>query len=70
MALCLCMCDLIDLTAVQKRVQKGFSALMVAALRNHVECAQLLLDVGSDKNAKNVVRLSVSLDFGWVFLCF
>ncbi len=37
--------------------QNGFTALMWAAKKNHMECARMLLDVGADIDAQNKVRL-------------
>ena len=41
--------------------QDGLTALMRAAANGHAECMRLLLDAGTDKEAKNNVRFSVAL---------
>ena len=38
-----------------KHAQNGVTALMLAARFGHVDCAQLLLQAGADKNAKTQV---------------
>ena len=38
--------------------QFGCTALMLAAEKDHADCARLLLDAGADKNAKDEVRAS------------
>ena len=38
--------------------QDGWTALMLAASRDRVDCVRLLLDAGADKEAKNDVRAS------------
>ncbi len=43
------------------RSQKGNTALMLAAVKGNLQCARLLLDVGSDFNAKNNVRFGHNL---------
>ncbi len=38
-----------------KHAQNGLTALMHAARFGHVDCAQVLLEAGADKNAKTKV---------------
>ena len=42
--------------------QSGWTALIFAAEKGHVDCARLLIDTGADKDARNNVRR-------WVLLC-
>ena len=43
--------------------QDGFTALMLAAINDHVGCVRLLLDAGANKNAKHIyVRI------GWCII--
>ncbi len=40
----------------KNRPQNGFTALIHAAMRGHIECVRLLLDAGADKEGKDEVR--------------
>ena len=39
--------------------QKGFTALICAAEKGHLECLKALLEAGADKDAKTLVRKTV-----------
>ena len=45
-------------TFAHTRAQEGSTALILAAINGHAECARLLLDAGADTNAKDMVRAS------------
>ena len=40
-----------------RAAQRGWTALICAAMEGHADCARLLLDAGADKYARNKVRL-------------
>ena len=49
--------------------QWGSTALMYAAQNGHADCAQLLLNAGADKDAKNKVRGLIAASMGeWMIV--